>query len=215
LDGISPRIEISCPNISSSGHIGCEGRGDLIVSRSEAWFDGLYERHHRDVLAYCLRRLGRSEAYDAAAEVFTVAWRRREDVPVGEKALAWLYGVARNMVSHQWRTALRLRRLTGRVARIASPAVPDPAAVVVEREEYALVRTALERLRPIDQEVLRLSAWEGLSRGEIARILDSSLAAVDKRVTRAKQRLAKEFEALNRSNQHRPPASAIGGGDGR
>lgn len=185
------------------------------MNRGEAWFDRLYEQHYTRVLAYCVRRVARSEAHDAAAEVFTVAWRRREDIPRGDRALNWLYGVARNTVSHHWRTTRRLRRLAGRVAGVSSPPIPDPAVVVVEREEYALVREALGRLRPIDREVLQLSAWEGLSRGEIADIVDASLAAVDKRVNRAKRRLADEYEALTSSYPHRPPASATGGGDGR
>lgn len=184
------------------------------MSRGEAWFDRLYRRHYKSVLAYCVRRTSVPEAYDAAAEVFSVAWRRRRDVPSGDKALPWLYGVARNVVRHSWRSEKRLRRLAARVAGVGSPAVPDPGTIVVEREEYAQVRHALGRLRPIDREVLRLSAWEGLSRGEIADMLDLSLAAVDKRVTRAKQRLAREYESVERTNQHRPPASA-GGGDRR
>jgi RNA polymerase sigma-70 factor (ECF subfamily) len=185
------------------------------LSRTEAWFDRFYERHYRKVLAYCLRRVSHSEGYDAASQVFTIAWRRMSEIPSGDLALPWLYGVARNVVSHQWRSARRRQRLIGRAVALWGPAAADPASIVVEREEYSTVRRAVGRLRVIDQEILLLSAWEGLSRGEIAEILDSSLAAVDKRMTRAKQRLAKEYETLNRSNQHRPPASATGGGDRR
>ena len=62
-------------------------------------FNRLYEQHHRTVLAFCLRRTNESDAYDATSEVFAVAWRRLDDIPQGEKQLAWLYVVARRVLS--------------------------------------------------------------------------------------------------------------------
>lgn len=178
------------------------------MTRTEAWFDRLYDQHYKEVLAYCARRASPSDADDATAEVFTVAWRRRDDIPGGDRSLPWLYGVARKVLSHQRRSSERFRRLTTRVATVQEPLPQAPDAVVVEREEYTQVRDAVRRLRPNDQEVILLSAWEGLSHGQIAAALGLSQAAVDKRLTRAKQRLAKQYEAT----MHRPPASAAGGG---
>lgn len=182
------------------------------MARTEAWFDRLYEEHYRHVLAYCARRTVPADADDAASEVFTVAWRRRDDIPGGERALPWLYGVARNVVSHQRRSTQRFRRLTTRVGGVQDPLPPTPDAVVVQREEYAQVRDAVEQLRISDREVLLLSAWEGLSHGQIAEVLGLSQAAIDKRLSRAKQRLAKKYQAQTRFNMRRPPASAAGGG---
>ncbi len=178
--------------------------------RSEAWFDQLYARHYRAVLAYCMRRTARSDADEAAAETFAVAWRRRADVPAGDRALPWLYGVARRVLSHQRRSAARFRRLKEKVTALQPPPPPRPEAVVVERQEYAQVREAVATLPPNDREVLLLSAWEGLSHAEIAEVLGCSHAAVDKRLVRAKQRLARRYDTLTHS--HRPPASAAGGG---
>ena len=180
------------------------------MARTEAWFQRLYEEHHRHVLAYCARRAAPADADDAASEVFTVAWRRRDDIPGGDRSLPWLYGVARNVLSHQRRSSQRFRRLSTRVAGVVDPAPPTPDAVVVEREEYVQVREAVGRLRDADREVLLLSAWEGLSHSQIAEVLGTSQAAVDKRLTRAKQRLAKKYES--NFKMHRPPASAAGGG---
>ena len=73
-------------------------------------------------------------------------------------------------------------------------------------------RDAVGQLRISDREVLLLSAWEGLSHGQIAEVLGLSQAAIDKRLSRAKQRLAKKYQARTRFNMHRPPASAAGGG---
>jgi RNA polymerase sigma-70 factor, ECF subfamily len=181
------------------------------MARSKAWFDRLYAQHRRAVLAYCARRTTPAEADDAAAEVFVVAWRRRDDIPA-DRPLPWLYGVARNVLSHQRRSVARFRRLTTRAATVQDPPRSAPDVVVVQAEEYALVREAVDRLKAADREVLFLSAWEGLSHGEMAETLGITRAAVDKRLTRAKQRLAKQYEIRTRINTHRPPASAAGGG---
>jgi RNA polymerase sigma-70 factor (ECF subfamily) len=74
------------------------------MTRTESWFDRLYGQHRRNVLAYCARRAAPADADDAAAEVFAVAWRRRDDIPGGDRELPWLYGVARNILWHQRRS---------------------------------------------------------------------------------------------------------------
>jgi DNA-directed RNA polymerase specialized sigma24 family protein len=58
--------------------------------------------------------------------------------------------------------------------------------------------------------VLLLSAWEGLSHREIAEVIGCSQAAVDKRMVRAKKRLAKQYEAMNESNALSPGATSKG-----
>lgn len=167
-------------------------------------FNDLFTRHQASLLAYCARRIGPTDAGDAVAEVFSVAWRRRSDMPKGDRELPWLYGVARNVVSHHWRSAGRARRLTEKVAGLSRPSAPAPETVVVERAEYAAVRDAVAQLRPADQEVLLLSAWEGLSHREIADVIGCSQAAVDKRMVRAKARLAKQYESMQEATALSP-----------
>ncbi|MBT8217544.1 MAG: sigma-70 family RNA polymerase sigma factor [Acidimicrobiia bacterium] len=182
------------------------------MSRTQNWFDRLYERHAGAIRAYCHRRTASADADDAAAEVFTVAWRRRDEIPGGGRELPWLYGVARRVLSQQRRSSARYERLTHRIRSVRQPAAPLPETVVVQRTEYRQVREAVERLREPDREILLLSAWEGLSHSEMAEALGCSLAAVDKRLTRAKQRLARHYESTHATRSHRPPASATGGG---
>lgn len=185
------------------------------MARVDAAFDELYEQHRRHVLAYCLRRSSPADADDAVSEVFAVAWRRRADLPGGAQTLPWLYGVARRVLSHQRRSAQRAGRLARRVAGVHEPPSPTPDTVVVQRQEYSHVRQAVARLKPADREVLLLSAWEGLSHREIATVLGCSQAAVDKRLVRAKRRLARQYEVMSKLRTHRPPASATEGGASR
>jgi DNA-directed RNA polymerase specialized sigma24 family protein len=39
-----------------------------------------YEAYYADVLAYCARRVNRTDAEDVANEVFTVLWRRLDGI---------------------------------------------------------------------------------------------------------------------------------------
>jgi RNA polymerase sigma-70 factor (ECF subfamily) len=156
----------------------------------------LYESHLDDLRVYCLRRLDRDEAEDALAEIFAVAWRRLEKVPPGSEARLWLYGVARNVVRNSMRSARRRARLDNRVSGISDPPRPGPAETTMTRSEHADVLVALSKLRPGDQELLRLHAWEELSRSEIATVFDISIAAVDMRLHRAIARMSVALDAL-------------------
>jgi RNA polymerase sigma factor (sigma-70 family) len=65
---------------------------------------------------------------------------------------------------------------------------------VVRRQELAEVAQALERLRPDDQEILRLQVWEELPRTAIGKVLGISENAVDQRVSRATKRLTTQVK---------------------
>ena len=80
--------------------------------------------------------------------------------------------------------------------------------MVVRRAEYDAVVEAASYLSARDREVLNLAAWEGLPHREIAEILGCSIDAVDQRLHRAKQRLAKQYHALG---FHREMPYAAGG----
>lgn len=86
---------------------------------SDERFHVLFAEHHRQIHAFCLRRLAIDDANDAAADVFTVAWRRIDDVPDSDEALHWLYGVARNVVRNHQRGAIRGRRLIAKAGSVA------------------------------------------------------------------------------------------------
>jgi len=171
-------------------------------------FDELYDRYFREVLAYCLRRGQSDDAYDAANEVFAIAWRRIEDVPRGDSARPWLYVVAKRVLYRRRRGSRRFRRLVERMGSLRPAGGPDPATVVVQRAEYDAVVVAASRLSTQDREVLNLAAWEGLPHREIAEVLGCSIDAVDQRLHRAKQRLAKQYASLG-YDRDRP--HAVGG----
>ncbi|WSQ14958.1 sigma-70 family RNA polymerase sigma factor [Streptomyces sp. NBC_01231] len=165
------------------------------MSDDEA-FAAAYREHYWAVSRYVARRLdGRAgDVEEVVADVFTVAWRRRGDLPASP--LPWLYGVARNCLANAVRGQGRRRRLVDRLGNdetahgrqvVASPDSEAPGAWVHE---------ALARLTPADQEVLRLTAWEELAVDEVAVALGCGTRAAAMRLHRARRRLRTEIDRI-------------------
>jgi RNA polymerase sigma-70 factor (ECF subfamily) len=166
----------------------------MVASMDSLSFEDLYGDQYEAVLRYCVRRAGHEEALDATAETFTIAWRRRADLP-WDRPLPWLYGVARRVLANQRRTQTRFRRTVTRIAVNSVAAEPAPETLLVHRAEAVEVEDALSQLRPSDREVIRLAAWEQLTREGLGVALGCSTNAATKRLGRALDRLAKELGA--------------------
>lgn len=157
------------------------------MSHRQERFRELYSAHVDAVLGYALRRVDRAEdAADVVSDTFLVAWRRLADVPEGETARLWLYGVARRTLANHRRGEGRRTALGDRLRHDLATTVPDHAFAVAEQET---VRSALTRLADRDREVLELAAWEELEPREIAEVLGISSVAVRSRLSRSRARL--------------------------
>ena len=163
-----------------------DSRIEATGATQEERFRALFARHYPAVYRYAGRRLGRDEAADAAAEAFTVAWRKIVHVPAEPDTLVWLYGVTRRVVANAERSRRRRHRLAARAAQglTDEDPPPDPAGVL----------SALEGLRPGDRELLRLAAWEGLGPREIGAVLRCSPNAAAIRLHRARRRLEQALD---------------------
>jgi RNA polymerase sigma-70 factor (ECF subfamily) len=153
-------------------------------------------RYGDHITAYCARRLPPEPASEAASEVMAVTWRRREVLPDEPATLPWMYGVAKKVVQGQRRAE---RRWMARSERAAATAIRDDESTewaAMRAEEERQVRQALAGLSSSDREILRLAAWEGLSNRQIADVLNLTTAATDQRLSRAKRRLADEFNRI-------------------
>ncbi len=156
-------------------------------------FEAIYQAHYAAVAAYSRRRAHDPvDAQDAVAETFTIAWRRRMELPEGEGALPWLYGVARRVLANQRRGNRRRDDLSVRL-RGPEPEPPGVEAELISADERRTVLAALGRLRDNDQEILRLAVWEELPHREIAGIVGCSESSVAVRLHRARTRLGREI----------------------
>ena len=155
----------------------------------EARFRDLFATNYPDIFGYAARRVGRDDAADVAAEVFTVAWRSLHRVPDEPDSRPWLFGVARNVVSNHLRSVRRRDRLAARAAS------SEPEPVQPAHEAHDDVMAALRSLSEDDQEILRLAAWEGLEPREIGEVLGCSSNAAAVRLHRARARLAEAYDS--------------------
>jgi RNA polymerase sigma-70 factor (ECF subfamily) len=151
---------------------------------AEDAFVEAYRRHLPAMSAYLARRVEPAHVDDLAADVFAVAWRRRDRVAAGEE-LPWLYRIAANLVAnHRRRQAAAASFLAGLRPVDSAPAAED--IVVVDRT----LAEAWARLRPTEREVLALAVFEDLPPAAIATALGISVNAASIRVHRAKAALA-------------------------
>ena len=166
------------------------------VSREDQLRD-LARRATPAVASYLARRtypLTSSDIDDLVEEVLVVTWRRLEQVPEGAE-VAWMIGVARNLLQNARRK--HSRRMNAQ--RKLSPAADDASAEdhVIANEQ---LRTAMASLRDDDREVLLLHYWEGLDGPALAVVLGLSAGAAATRLSRASTRLREVFAGATDSS---------------
>jgi|SRR5215475_240622 len=173
------------------------------MTMERADFEALAQRHRREFHVHCYRMLASfEEAEDAVQETFLRAWRSREKFE-GDSFRAWLYRIATNvcldMIRSRSRRVSELRsfaevpwlqpypdRLLDEVAPAADQA-DEPDAVVVARETVELAfLAAMQVLPPRQRAALILRDVLGMSAAETAALLDTSVAAANSALQRAR-----------------------------
>jgi RNA polymerase sigma-70 factor (TIGR02960 family) len=170
----------------------------------EAAFAALVRRHQRELHVHCYRMLGSfEEAEDLVQETFLRAWRRRETFE-GGGFRAWLYRIATNACLDALRRSARrvpsagstfaevpwIQPYPDRLLDEVAPSEDQPDAVVVARETIELAFLAVIQLLPPRQRaVLILRDVLGWSAGEVAKLLDTTAAAVNSALQRARATL--------------------------
>ncbi len=140
------------------------------VAQNADRFEALFRAHSRDILGYALRRLdSRETAADVMAEVFAVAWRKIEEVPEGDQARLWLFGVARNVVRNQQRSNWRRRNLASKLALDLTVADLEPETQ--DTSEIDALLKAMKDLREDERELLQLVIWDGFEPSQAAHLL--------------------------------------------
>ena len=176
-----------------------------------ARFEALYQQHWPQVMAYCLRRMRSADAPDACSETFLIAWRRLDDVPLSPDTLPYLYGIAARALSNQLRALHRRSRLDAKLLNLGVAPPPDPSALVLQSSRQQEVVGAIQKLGPKDREIVMLYAWEDLPRETIAQMMGMTRAAIDQRIHRSYQHLARMLEpVIETSAINSPPIAEKG-----
>jgi RNA polymerase sigma-70 factor (ECF subfamily) len=159
-----------------------------VAAGDAAAFGRLYERYARAVLGLALRRLGDpGRAEDAVQETFAAIWRAASTYrPERGPGAPWLFTVARNAMTNQWRAKADLP------AELGDEPSPEPGPDESAERAWRsfCVHRALEVLRGEQRAVLELAYWQGLSQTEIADRLGLPLGTVKTRTRAGLARLA-------------------------
>jgi RNA polymerase sigma-70 factor (ECF subfamily) len=151
----------------------------------EPSFEAIFNATYEAICGYALRRCSSPhDAADVVAETFAIAWRRVDEMPTGDAARLWLYGVARRVLAN-YRRGEQQRRLRTTELR------DEVAALISDPLDASIIAQAFRELSDDDQEILGLVAWEGLDRDAIATVLGCSRSTVRVRLHRAHTRLSR------------------------
>lgn len=150
-------------------------------------FDAVYSEHLPTILRYLRRRLGDTAGEDATHDVFARAFTRRSSFdPNRAPVIAWLFGIAANVVADHRRQEAR------RLAAMRRASRSEPRRHTDEHELPQLapqLTAALSRLSLEDRETLLLVVWGELSYDETAAALGIPVGTVRSRVSRARSEL--------------------------
>jgi RNA polymerase sigma-70 factor (ECF subfamily) len=149
--------------------------------------DDSYRRYAREMWSVFYGICSDAERATEAVQEAFLRYQRREGLGLRDER-AWLLHVGRNWL----RDFARRRRNSEQAAGLneVSTTALDPAGEAVRDELRVQVDQALSRLRSDDREVLLLRYALGWPAPRIAEVLGLRSAAVDMRLTRARQRLA-------------------------
>lgn len=167
---------------------------------------GMFERYGSRLHRYCASRIGPSAAEDVVAEAFLLAHQHRDRYdPAAGTPLAWLFGIATNLIRRHRRREVRGFRALARTG--VDPLVDDgPAERAASRADAAaLVRRVsaeLARLPRRQREVLLLYAVGQLEYGEIAWALGIPVGTVRSALHRARTKIRAALEREGHGHDH-------------
>jgi len=174
------------------------GTEDLVLrarQRDADAFAGLIRRYERVALSVAFSVLGNADAAgDVVQDAFLRAWERLGDLKEPARFATWLCGIARNLAIDVHRRGRHVKLSIDAAGSTAASLVEDrwptdPADELDRREQQAMVATALQSLDEVTRPAVILRYYDGLSSKEIGEVLGMSPAAVDMRLSRARQQL--------------------------
>lgn len=174
--------------------------GAAAAAGDDAAFAELTKRYRRELHVHCYRMLASfHDAEDAVQETLLRAWRNRSGLAGGQHR-AWLYRIATNVCLDTLRTSARQAKAVRSGAdlpwlqpypdRLLDELVPDadqPEQAAVGRETIELAfLTALQVLPPRQRAALLIRDVLGWPAAEAAELMDTSVAAANSAVQRAR-----------------------------
>ncbi|TMD87556.1 MAG: sigma-70 family RNA polymerase sigma factor [Chloroflexi bacterium] len=180
------------------------------IAGDEATFAAHTEHHRRALHVHCYRMLASfDDAEDAVQETFLRAWRSRDSFDGSSLIRAWLYRIATNVCVDMLRKSSRrlpamhsvpevpwLQPYPDRMLDELAPSEEEPDAVAVERETIELAfLVAMQRLPPSQRAAFLVRDVLGWPAKETASLLDTTVAAANSAVQRARATMKEHLPA--------------------
>ena len=194
--------------------------GAVLDAGFDAGFEAATSPHRRELHVHCYRMLASfDDAEDAVQETYLRAWRAWDGFD-GQHPRAWLYQIATNVCTDLIRS--RARRAPERATEVAwltpypdvlldqipaADAGPDELAVARETIELAFL-AALQVLPPRQRAALLAREVLGLPATETAELLETSVAAANSALQRARATMAEHLPSHRADWSAREPNPA-------
>jgi RNA polymerase sigma-70 factor (ECF subfamily) len=164
------------------------------MSADTALVAALYDEYGPALYRFAYRYLqDRGKAEDAVQEVILKAWRNPERLdPATGSPRGWLFTVARNVLTDQWRADQARPRLVAGDGLVESVPVADD--IFDRLVEGWQVGEALTELSPEHRQVLQEVFYRGRSVAETARVLNVPAGTVKSRTHYALRALRTALE---------------------
>jgi RNA polymerase sigma-70 factor (ECF subfamily) len=172
-----------------------------LAANDEAAFRQLVERHIDRAFAIALRILGsRADAEDVVQDSMLKVWTHRGQWQHGRaKFSTWLYRVVTNRCIDLYR-----QPRTDNVDAVPEPidTRPDVVSAMHRDEVTQMLESAMQRLPEQQRVAVILSYQENMSNGEIAEVMDTTVAAVESLLKRGRQQLRELLRRHERDIRH-------------
>jgi RNA polymerase sigma-70 factor, ECF subfamily len=171
-----------------------------------------YEKYYDHILGYLYRITSdRFLAEDLTSETFLLAqqslWRFRwQRSTFG----GWLFKIASNQLRKHFRGKNVGQEVDEDRIEMVDPE-PGALSLLLAREDLKMVLSEIEKLDETSRTILMLSVWQGLSHGEIAKLLRISEGAVKGRLFRSRQVLKEVLAAGHETLLEERPQVSNGG----
>ena len=160
-------------------------------------FAELYDRYHRRLLRFCMRRLhSYDDAEEAVQESFTRAWRALPAFGGERRFYPWLTVIAANVCTDALRRHARVVPMDEVPNQTVALDADDVDAELLRQVDLAMATEAFTHLSDRHQRVLRLREATEWSAQRIAELEGVAVPAVDTLLWRARQAFKREFAVL-------------------
>ncbi len=166
-----------------------------------AAFEVLYERYHKQLYHFILRFIKeRPTAEDILQETFLRLLKGKKRFRKDPRFSTYLFTIARNLCLDALKSWERRHMLLSQEDEIerAADKSKGPDKILEETEMGKNIQSAIEALPADQREVLILSKYSGLSYDGIARIVNSTPAAVKQKAYRAMLFLKQKLKNLDK-----------------